>query len=440
MKTGFVYALLEREFTKTKEPVIKIGMSRKANPADRLRGYPKGSFYIWVRHTPSASKDERLILATMKIWFKQRTDLGAEYFEGDQNVVTGLLSALMQARESMMSEESDDDVVSSDTPEDQGIEKPEPQQKPAPVDNIALFDAFAREKFPTLNRASIPCAKMHAMFSDFWNINTEAVMRVGNTWIERQCKSRLGATLRPPQTGGRNRNRNRKEKKSVQVEEQHHDGDGHRILDRNDNNKNSLDSHDKKKQHRQDRSHSSSKSNYVNFASVQWVRFENVKEDATVFNFIEKGGGKFVTWDLDEHVNDMVGRITSSPLEEFFPSGPFKVFFPIRIKNGELRGDFFIQHAFEYPPTYLAIFNAVRTTIITAISFVIVSEGEDDGVVGNKKNAEQYLSQVIVQNLLVRITGGARHVYVHWEKKRLNDDALTRRSMKRLSMSPIPIK
>jgi len=197
MKTGFVYALLEREFTKTKEPVIKIGMSRKANPADRLRGYPKGSFYIWVRHTPSASKDERLILATMKIWFKQRTDLGAEYFEGDQNVVTGLLSALMQARESMMSEESDDDVVSSDTPEDQGIEKPEPQQKPAPVDNIALFDAFAREKFPTLNRASIPCAKMHAMFSDFWNINTEAVMRVGNTWIERQCKSRLGATLRP---------------------------------------------------------------------------------------------------------------------------------------------------------------------------------------------------------------------------------------------------
>ena len=237
------------------------------------------------------------------------------------------------------------------------------------------------------------------------------------------------------QTGGRNRNRNRKEKKSVQVEEQHHDGDGHRILDRNDNNKNSLDSHDKKKQ---DRSHS--KSNYVNFASVQWVRFENVKEDATLFNFIEKDGGKFVTWDLDEQVNDMVGRITSSPMEEFFPSGPFKVFFPIRIKNGELRGDFFIQHAFEYPPTYLAIFNAVRTTIITAISFVIVSEGEDDGVVGNKQNAEQYLSQVIVQNLLVRITGGARHVYVHWEKKRLNDDALTRRSMKRLSMSPIPIK
>eukprot|EP00798_Chlamydomonas_sp_ICE-L_P000736 gene736-2152_t len=367
MKTGFVYALLEREFTKTKEPVIKIGMSRKANPADRLRGYPKGSFYIWVRHTPSASKDERLILATMKIWFKQRTDLGAEYFKGDQNVVTGLLSALMQAGESMMSEESNDDGVSSDSPEDQGIEKPEPQQKPAPVDNIALFDAFAKEKFPTLNKASIPCAKMHAMFSDFWNINTEAVMRVGNTWIERQCKSRLGATLRPR-------------------------------TDPDTNLPNPM------------------------------IVFPPLLFDKDRHN------------DLDEHVNDMVGRITSSPMEEFFPSGPFKVFFPIRIKNGELRGDFFIQHSFEYPPTYLAIFNAVRTTIITAISFVVVSEGDDDGEVGNKKNAEQYLSQVIVQNLLVRITGGARHVYVHWEKKRLNDDALTRRSMKRLSMSPIPIK
>jgi hypothetical protein len=185
----------------------------------------------------------------------------------------------------------------------------------------------------------------------------------------------------------------------------------------------------------------------VNLASVQWIRFENIKDDATVFNFIEKDEGKFVSWDLGEqNAGAMVGRITSNPRYEFFTSGPFKVFVPVRINSGELRGEFFIQRTFDDPPTILAIFNAVRTTIITAISFVLVSQGHDgdgedgDGGGNNKRSAEQYLSQVIIQNMLMRITGGARHVYVHWEKKRLTEDALTRRSLKRLPLSPITIK
>ena len=198
MDTGFVYALVEREFTKTKEPVVKVGMSRKSNPADRLRGYPRGSFYIWVRHTPTPTKDERLILSTMKIWFKQRTDLGAEYFEGDQNVVTGLLSALMQARESMRSQEDLDeepDVVVVST------EKP-PTPTPAPpqpaVDSISVFDEFAKEHAADrLNKSSTPCSKLHAMFADYWKErHPTSTMRVGASWIERQCKSRLGATIR----------------------------------------------------------------------------------------------------------------------------------------------------------------------------------------------------------------------------------------------------
>eukprot|EP00798_Chlamydomonas_sp_ICE-L_P010936 gene10935-17050_t len=181
---------------------------------------------------------------------------------------------------------------------------------------------------------------------------------------------------------------------------------------------------------------------YVNLASVQWIRFENVKEDATVFNFIETAEGKFVTWDMGEHnAGAMVGQITSNPRDEFFTGGPFKVFVPVRINSGELRGEFFIQRTLDDPPTILAIFNTVRTTIITAISFVIVSQGHDDGDGGGtKRSAEQYLSQVIVHNMLMRITGGARHVYVHWEKKRMTEEALTRRSLKRIPLSPIPIK
>ena len=61
---GFVYALIEREFIKTGESIIKVGMSRKS-PEERLRGYPKGSHYIWVRDTPFPVRDERTILASM---------------------------------------------------------------------------------------------------------------------------------------------------------------------------------------------------------------------------------------------------------------------------------------------------------------------------------------------------------------------------------------
>eukprot|EP00798_Chlamydomonas_sp_ICE-L_P017317 gene17317-23626_t len=242
----------------------------------------------------------------------------------------------------------------------------------------------------------------------------------------------------------RNRNRNRNNE-----EEEGGGGGGDdpdRILDRNHKNRATPapDNQDTDKKYPSyERSHSKSTLNYVNLASVQWIRFECVKEDAYVYNFIGKHGvGKFMAWDMDEHVHTIVGKITSNSREDFFQSGPFKVFIPIRIQNGEVRGEFFIQRTFEDPPTILSIYNAVRTTFITAISFVLVSQGDDNEVRGNKQSAEQYLSQVIVQNFLMRITGGARHVYVHWQKKRLNVDVSTRRTiiMKRLPMSPIPIK
>lgn len=208
---GFVYALVEREFTKTNEPVIKVGMSSKSNPADRLRGYPKGSFFIWVRHTPTPRKDERLILATMHIWFKHRRDLGAEYFEGDQNVLTGLLSAMMQARESMRDTESDEDTT---TPKEEcslppvekllmTVDRPGgalgDSGKPPAIDNIATFDAFSKAHADRLNRASIPCETLHGMFMEFWQGQhpDSGKPRVGYAWIEKHCKSRLGATIRP---------------------------------------------------------------------------------------------------------------------------------------------------------------------------------------------------------------------------------------------------
>jgi hypothetical protein len=216
LNDGFVYALIEREFTKTGEPVIKVGMSRKSNPAERLRGYPRGSFYIWVRHTPNPVSDERLILATMRIWFKERRDIGAEYFEGDQNVVTGLLSALMQARESMQAHEAGADASSGDGEGEgegggEGEIKPEtaetdattkqkqPQRKQKQcIDSVSLFDAFAASLASELHCAAIPCEALHARFETYAREEhgIESV-RVGFSWIEKQAKARFGATVRP---------------------------------------------------------------------------------------------------------------------------------------------------------------------------------------------------------------------------------------------------
>ena len=201
---GFVYALIEREFTKTGEPIIKVGMSRKCNPADRLRGYPRGSFYIWVRHTPSPVRDERLILATMRIWFKDRRDIGAEYFEGDQNVVTGLLSALMQARESMRSNDTDPDdtdMVDADMVDADHIKDEKGSKgstKAAVPDTVAMFDAFAAAYAIEFHCSVMPCETLHEKFATYVRDNHGIKeLRVGYSWIEKQAKGRLGATVRP---------------------------------------------------------------------------------------------------------------------------------------------------------------------------------------------------------------------------------------------------
>jgi hypothetical protein len=199
---GFVYALVEREFVKTGEPVVKIGMSRKT-PADRLRGYPKGSFFVWIRHTPTPVKDERLILETMRIWFRQRKDLGAEYFEGDQNVITGLLSALMQARESMRVTDRPKSEVDTSTPYKSTSTCDEVlvsnRERQSTIDAVSVFDAFVAHHIESLSNAHVPCERLYEMFVEFWSSShpSSTAPRVGRSWLEKRCKERVGATIRP---------------------------------------------------------------------------------------------------------------------------------------------------------------------------------------------------------------------------------------------------
>jgi len=79
-----VYAVIEREFLKTGEPIVKYGCTG-VGMDNRMIGYPKGSLLLLTRPVcPSSLKRaEAAVLAGAREKFINRLDIGREYFEGD---------------------------------------------------------------------------------------------------------------------------------------------------------------------------------------------------------------------------------------------------------------------------------------------------------------------------------------------------------------------
>jgi hypothetical protein len=77
-----VYLLIEREFIKTKEPIFKIGCSKQENDK-RIKQYPKGTQLLLQVIVLDCVYIEKKIKYIFKEKYKQRTDIGIEYFEGD---------------------------------------------------------------------------------------------------------------------------------------------------------------------------------------------------------------------------------------------------------------------------------------------------------------------------------------------------------------------
>ena len=82
MMTQYIYLLQEREFIKTKEYVYKVGMTKKENH-ERFNQYPKGSVLLFQMICNNCKNMEKLVLKKFKETFKQRKDIGNEYFEGE---------------------------------------------------------------------------------------------------------------------------------------------------------------------------------------------------------------------------------------------------------------------------------------------------------------------------------------------------------------------
>ena len=81
-KTEYIYMLQEREFIKTNEFIYKIGRTEQKN-SNRFREYPKGTVLIAQLICNDCVACESEVMTIFKDKYKQRLDIGTEYFEGD---------------------------------------------------------------------------------------------------------------------------------------------------------------------------------------------------------------------------------------------------------------------------------------------------------------------------------------------------------------------
>ena len=82
IKTGYIYLLQEREFIKTNEKIYKIGRSNQKN-FKRFTQYPKGSKILYHQKTFCHKNMEKILVEHFKNKFKQKIEIGNEYFEGN---------------------------------------------------------------------------------------------------------------------------------------------------------------------------------------------------------------------------------------------------------------------------------------------------------------------------------------------------------------------
>jgi hypothetical protein len=82
-KEGHIYMIKEREFINADQNVFKIG--RSTNVTVRLMKYPKDSQPILMMKCSDIIACEKQVIRSFKDKFTHRTDVGTEYFEGDES-------------------------------------------------------------------------------------------------------------------------------------------------------------------------------------------------------------------------------------------------------------------------------------------------------------------------------------------------------------------
>ena len=86
LQVQYIYLLKEREFVNTKENVYKVGKTKQVNHK-RLNQYPKGSILLLQIVCGNCDTNEQTICKLFQKKYKQRKDIGSEYFEGNYHLM-----------------------------------------------------------------------------------------------------------------------------------------------------------------------------------------------------------------------------------------------------------------------------------------------------------------------------------------------------------------
>lgn len=89
----YIYIIKLREFKLLNQEVYKIGRSSRIN-CQRTMDYPKQSDLICINSVDNCLNSENKLMEIFKYKFKQRADIGKEYFEGDIDEMKHILNNL----------------------------------------------------------------------------------------------------------------------------------------------------------------------------------------------------------------------------------------------------------------------------------------------------------------------------------------------------------
>jgi len=93
---GFIYLLVEREFVRSGETIVKVG--RTTDVVRRLSQYPKGSKLLFCMYCDTLVATESELLLLLDKAFKRRPDVGRESFEGAINSIIAFVSGYATAK------------------------------------------------------------------------------------------------------------------------------------------------------------------------------------------------------------------------------------------------------------------------------------------------------------------------------------------------------
>lgn len=102
-----IYIIQEREFIKTNENIYKIGRSRQIKNR-RLNQYPKGSEILLILCVDDCYIFESNIKKIFNKKFKNRSDIGTEYYEGNIKKMVQEIIKLFNDEENLNDDNSED--------------------------------------------------------------------------------------------------------------------------------------------------------------------------------------------------------------------------------------------------------------------------------------------------------------------------------------------